>query len=94
MVPFEQEFSERFEKNVDPDGEIYSFSGEELDLSDLVRDTILLNMDNYVLCKEDCRGLCPVCGCDLNTVQCSCEHEAKDNPFSKLKALFNEDKEV
>ena len=39
-------------------------------------------------------GLCPVCGCDLNTVQCSCEHEAKDNPFSKLKALFNEDKEV
>lgn len=94
VVPFEQEFSERFEKNVDPDGEIYSFSGEELDLNDLVRDTILLNMDNYVLCKEDCRGLCPVCGCDLNTVQCSCEHEAKDNPFSKLKALFNEDKEV
>ena len=94
-VPFAHEFEERFEKNAPEDGDAYPFSGEELDLSDLVRDTILLNMENYVLCKDDCRGLCPVCGCDLNTVQCSCEQEAEDdNPFAKLKALFNEDKEV
>lgn len=94
-VPFEHEFNERFEKSAAEDDEVYLFSGEELDLSDLVRDNILLNMENYVLCKEDCRGLCPHCGCDLNTVQCSCESEtAEDNPFSKLKALFNEDKEV
>ena len=94
-VPFAHEFEERFEKNAPEDGDAYPFSGEELDLSDLVRDTILLNMENYVLCKDDCRGLCPVCGCDLNTVQCSCEQESEeDNPFAKLKALFNEDKEV
>lgn len=97
IIPFEHDFIERFEKN-SPEGDdndAYLFSGEELDLSDLVRDNILLNMDNYVLCKDDCRGLCPVCGCDLNTVQCSCEQEAnEENPFSKLKALFNDDKEV
>ena len=57
MVPFAHEFEERFEKNAPEDGDAYPFSGEELDLSDLVRDTILLNMENYVLCKDDCRGI-------------------------------------
>lgn len=94
VVPFEQDFSERFEKAAGEDSDVYLFSGEELDLSDLIRDVILLNIDTYVLCKEDCRGLCPVCGCDLNTVQCSCEQKTDENPFSALKALFNEDKEV
>ena len=40
-------------------------------------------------------GLCPVCGCDLNTVQCSCVREKeKENPFSALEQLLYHDKEV
>ncbi len=95
--PFVQEFEERFEKNAPEDGEVYGYRGEELDLSDLVRDTILLHMPTVSLCKEDCCGLCPVCGCDLNTVRCSCQREPEEeptNPFSGLKALLNDDKEV
>ena len=42
--PFETKFDERFEKNADEDGECYGFSGEELDVSQMLRDAILLNM--------------------------------------------------
>ncbi len=95
--PFAHSFQERYEKNAPEDGEVYGYIGDELDLSDLIRDVILLNMPGFSLCKEDCSGLCPVCGCDLNTVQCSClggPEEEKKNPFSGLKALLNDDKEV
>ena len=49
----------------------------------------------YFFDGEDCKGLCPVCGCDLNTVQCSCVREKeKENPFSALEQLLYHDKEV
>ncbi len=101
--PFEAEFDERFEKEAPEkdagDGnEVYAFAGEELDLDDLVRDAILLNMPNYSLCREDCRGLCPVCGCELNTAQCACVREQDEeetvHPFLRLRSLLEDDKEV
>ncbi|HWQ57678.1 MAG TPA: DUF177 domain-containing protein [Clostridia bacterium] len=96
--PFETEFDGRFEKEADEESEAYPFAGEELDLGNLVRDAILLNMANYTLCKEDCRGLCPVCGCDLNTEQCSCARDLDEdetvNPFLQLRNLLEDDKEV
>lgn len=41
------------------------------------------------LCKEDCKGLCPVCGCDLNTEQCSCDIRTVDPRLAVLKNLFD-----
>lgn len=49
--PFETKFDERFEKNADEDGECYGFSGEELDVSQMLRDAILLNMQPYSVCR-------------------------------------------
>lgn len=98
IEPFETEFDERFEKEAGGEDDAYPFAGDEIDLNDLVRDAILLNMPNYSLCKEDCRGLCPVCGRDLNTGQCSCAREADEdetvNPFLRLRNLLEDDKEV
>jgi len=88
----------RFEKNAPEDGECYGFSGETLDVNQMLSDAILLNMQPYSVCRPDCRGLCPVCGCDLNTAQCSCAREAGEeeppSPFAALKTLLNDDKEV
>lgn len=66
----------------------YAVSAEaaELDLSDMVREELILAVPPYVLCREDCRGLCPQCGNDLNEGPCSCSPEP-DPRWAKLEAL-------
>ena len=39
------------------------------------------------LCQEDCRGLCPICGANLNRETCSCQAEKSDSPFAALAKL-------
>ena len=51
----------------------YFYSGDEIELDDFVRETIVMNMPTKVLCSEDCKGLCPKCGADLNQGKCGCE---------------------
>ncbi len=98
VEPFELEFDERFAKNAGDEDEAYPYAGEELDLDELLRDVIFLNMPGYGLCAEDCKGLCPECGCDWNTAQCACvrEQDAEEtvNPFLALRSLLEDDKEV
>lgn len=43
-----------------------------LDLNELAISDLLLQLPTKILCKEDCKGLCLHCGCDLNTSQCDC----------------------
>ena len=56
----------------------YFYSGEEIELDDFVRETIVMNMPGKVLCSEDCKGLCPKCGADLNQGKCGCEDSANN----------------
>jgi uncharacterized protein len=53
------------------------YSGEELDLSPLVTEQALLALDLLPLCSENCRGLCPKCGANLNREVCTCDTDAK-----------------
>lgn len=89
-------FEERFEREGSEDDGIYAYQGDELDLETMIRDNILLNLPISSVCSEDCKGLCPVCGCDRNIVQCDCviAEEENENPLSALRVLLNEDKEV
>lgn len=59
---------------------------ETLDLTDEVRETIILAFPNYPLCQETCHGLCPVCGGNLNRAKCGCKplKEASWTAFSGL----------
>lgn len=43
------------------------------DLDELLREDILLSLPTKVLCKSDCKGLCPMCGADLNNGPCGCK---------------------
>lgn len=95
--PFSFDFEERFEKQASEDDGIYGYIGEVLDLSQMVLDNLLLKLPMRSLCKPDCKGLCPHCGCDLNMAQCSCsleEEVEKRNPLPTLGRLLNDDKEV
>ncbi len=63
------------------------FDGEAIELDDVVREGILLAMPSHVLCREDCKGLCPVCGIDRNQGSCQCESKEIDSRWEGLKEL-------
>lgn len=69
----------------------YLYEGDELRLDKMILDAISFELPAQYLCKEDCKGLCPKCGADLNTTTCGCKAEegVRENPFEKLKGLFD-----
>ena len=77
----------------DPDQ--YVFEASSIDLTDAIRDALTLELPLRVLCKEDCKGLCPKCGVNLNTGSCSCpKGTGKPNPFEALKSIVENHEEV
>jgi uncharacterized protein len=66
--------------------ETYPFDGDQLDLEPLARDAVLLELPQAPLCTEDCLGLCPRCGVDLNRSPCNCPPET-DPRWAALDSL-------
>ncbi len=58
-----------------------------LDISEIVRQDVLLNITSHVLCREDCLGICPACGQNRNEEPCDCIGEYLDRRWAKLSAL-------
>jgi len=97
-LPIQVEFAERFTPAVpwkneeqhelqQEDLDLAVFDGEGIELDDLVREEILLALPGHVLCDEECRGLCPTCGIDLNARTCNCITDGNDSRWDKLKDL-------
>lgn len=97
-LPIEVEFSERFAPAVAwkdeeqhelaaTDLDLAVFDGEGFELDDVVKEEIILSLPGHVLCREECRGLCPDCGTDRNTGSCNCETKQIDSRWEKLKDL-------
>ena len=73
----------------------YYLQGYYLDVDKLLFGEALLNWPSRVVCKEDCKGLCPVCGINLNQSTCTCQEGAEViNPFSALKNIVLNNEEV
>jgi uncharacterized protein len=83
-VPFEETGNDDETEDDDPD--VVVFSGGDIDLSDAVRDEIVLALPMNPLCTESCRGLCPVCGGNRNQVACTCEID-RAAPATRMAAL-------
>ena len=83
-----EEFVEDYNSTSSEDYTIHQIT---IDLDKPVVDNLLFNIPSRMLCKEDCKGLCSVCGKDKNLYSCNCEQIAleeqklEQNPFSKLK---------
>ena len=56
-----------------------------LELSEPVREHVLLAVPRFALCKESCRGLCPRCGTDLNVSECTCGDPSPDERWAALR---------
>ena len=65
---------------------------EELYLDDIIKDNIILSLPMKPLCSENCKGICPECGQDLNEGECDCEIETVDPRLAKLKDFYDNDK--
>jgi uncharacterized protein len=63
------------------------FDGEAIDIDELVREQVILELPARVLCREDCKGLCPVCGIDKNLKDCECESHPVDPRWAALSDL-------
>jgi len=69
------------------DMQVDFFSGDEIDLDDIIRSQIYLTLPMKPLCGNDCNGLCPVCGTNLNIKKCNCTNRKGHPEFLKLQAL-------
>src|SRR5688500_6135020 len=67
------------------------FDGESIDVDEIVKEQILLAVPVRTLCREDCRGICPECGTDLNARQCNCADEEVDPRWAALQSFKNTD---
>lgn len=72
------------------DPEAFEIVGEQLDLSDVVREVILLDVSSTPLCRPDCAGLCLTCGANLNDGPCGCATVAVDQRWSALDQLVDQ----
>ncbi len=90
IVCFEKPYADRSNKGLDDEDYVF-FQGSDLraDLTDIVRQTIILAVGMKPLCAEDCRGLCPTCGVNLNEHTCTCNVEKIDARWEGLKGLRN-----
>jgi uncharacterized protein len=63
------------------------FDGDALDVDEIMKEQILLAVPTRMLCREDCKGICPQCGVDRNTGECKCVTEDIDPRWAALKNL-------
>ncbi|PIE69900.1 MAG: hypothetical protein CSA21_00055 [Deltaproteobacteria bacterium] len=62
-------------------------SAPEIDLDEILREQIRLNLPMQLSCRQDCKGVCSGCGVNLNNEQCCCDTTAPSSPFAVLSKL-------
>ncbi len=82
----------------DEDADVSYYTVPFIDLSDDLRQILLVAAPAYPVCRQDCQGLCPACGANRNTVPCGCQpaspargHMAKAKPFEALGSLLQKE---
>lgn len=97
---FRDEFHSKVEVNTGvslpaPEEEDPFFIDEshKVDLGEAIREYALMELPMQTFCREDCKGLCPTCGADLNVGPCDCHAEEGDDRFAVLRSLLNKQNE-
>ncbi len=79
-----------YEEDVEIDegeSEVAFYEGGGVELKDILREFVLLSLPMQRICREDCHGICPVCGQNRNQAGCACESKKMDDRWSALKKL-------
>lgn len=70
-----------------------TFAGKVIDVDPVVREQLLLSLPGYPVCRESCKGLCSVCGANLNERDCGCDRRVPDPRWAGLEKLKQRSKE-
>jgi len=91
---FDQRYLPASAASTDPDREVQEddletsyYSDDQIDLAELMREQFYLALPMKPLCRDECRGLCPHCGTNLNTGACDCSPVWDDPRLAALKAI-------
>ncbi|WP_378955465.1 YceD family protein [Pelosinus sp. sgz500959] len=87
-IPFGDDYQENSSEEVDEEADLAYYNGDEIDIADLVRESIILAEPLKIVCSKSCRGLCPQCGINLNTAKCSCSDDVIDPRLAVLSQLL------
>ena len=104
QMPFDAAFDLRYVPAVDaatePEREISEddlatsfYRDGQVDVIDMLREQFMLALPMKPLCAESCRGLCPICGANLNRTECGCTPKWEDPRLAPLKGLLTPEKE-
>ena len=93
-IAFKERLVRGQKMNDGPDGEVDPneldlsvFDDEHIDLNELVREQILLDLPEQIFCTENCQGLCPKCGANRNLIDCNCGDDEVDPRWAGLSNL-------
>ena len=95
LAPVAREFSTPIDLSVvtsptESDEDFILAEGQKIDLGSFATETVLLTLPLRLLCREDCKGLCPTCGKDLNLGDCECSHKEIDPRLAGLADFFKD----
>ena len=99
-VPFDLKFTKNVDLQESEDAQVDELDeknyidGYNLDVDKLLYNEILIGWPMKILCSEDCRGICNVCGQNLNEGSCNCEDTSLDPRMSVIRDVFKNFKEV
>lgn len=77
-------------QNIDNDDDYIVVENQILDLDELVNEEVSLSLPTKMLCNDDCKGLCPKCGTNLNVKKCDCKSDVDPRMAALLQLLDNE----
>jgi uncharacterized protein len=85
--PIQENFSQEHPIIDDEDANFINY--EHFDIDRYVQQSIFLNLPQKFLCSDECKGLCPICGGNLNKSSCKCETQPIDERFARLQTLID-----
>lgn len=87
-IPFSENYQEDSNDDIENEADLAYYNGDEIDIADLVRESMILAEPLKIVCSESCRGLCPHCGINLNIAECSCTDNVIDPRLAVLQQLL------
>jgi uncharacterized protein len=92
LYAYDVNLNEKFTLNSDnKDDDVIFMDSDSLNITEIIENNIIMSLPIKHLCSESCKGLCQICGTNLNLSTCNCERKDFDPRLAKLKDMFSTD---